>query len=296
MRSGIIDLLFCGGMKMKKMTFEALALASAFVLVACGSNKTDKAADSANAGKEKVAFATVGTTRPFSFEKDGNLTGYDIEVTKAVFEGSDKYEVEYKKTAWSSIFTGLDAGKFEMAGNNISYSDERAEKYLYSAPIASNPLVLAVNKNSGISSIADIVGKKTQVVQGTSTASMLEKYNQANADKATEINYTNEDITQMMTSVDSGKFDYKIFETQSVKKIIEEQGFQNVDIVEFDVADLGAETNPYVYFIFADGQDDLQAFVNKRIAELYEDGTLEKLSNEFLGGSYLPEAADVKAN
>lgn len=280
---------------MKKLTFGFVALASAVLLAACGSNeKTDKNTDS-SASKEKVVFATVGTTKPFSFEANGNLTGYDIEVAKAVFEGSDKYEVEYKKTAWSSIFTGLDAGKFQMAGNNISYSDERAEKYLYSAPTASNPLVLAVNKNSGISKISDITGKKTQVVQGTSTASMLEKYNQANADKATEINYTNEDITQMMTSVDSGKFDYKIFETQSVKKIIEEQGFQNIDIIEFDVADLGAETNPYVYFIFADGQEDLQAFVNKRIAELYADGTLEKLSNEFLGGSYLPDEADIKA-
>lgn len=279
---------------MKKLTVTLITLASAALLVACGSNsKTEKASESA--GKEKVVLATVGTTKPFSFEADGKLTGYDIEVAKAVFEGSDKYEVDYQKTAWSSIFTGLDAGKFQMAANNISYSDERAEKYLYSAPTASNPLVLAVNKNAGISSISGIAGKKTQVVQGTSTASILDKYNQANAGKATEINYTNEDITQMMTSVDSGKFDYKIFETQSLKKIVAEQGFQNIELIEFDLKDLGAAANPYVYFIFADGQDDLQAFVNKRIVELYENGTLEKLSNEFLGGSYLPEKADLTA-
>lgn len=280
---------------MKKLTFGIVALASTVLLAACGSSeKTEKAADSAKSEKEKVVLATVGTTKPFSFEKDGNLTGYDVEVAKAVFEGSDKYEVEYKKTAWSSIFTGLDAGKFQMAGNNFSYSEERAAKYLYSAPTATNPLVLAVNKDSGIKSIKDIAGKKTQVVAGTSTASMLDKYNQANADKVTEINYTNEDITQMMTSVNGGKFDYKIFETQSVKTIIEDQGLNNVELIEFDAADLGADTNPYVYFIFADGQDDLQKFVNTRIAELYEDGTLEKLSNEFLGGTYLPEEKDVK--
>ncbi|MGT2828829.1 transporter substrate-binding domain-containing protein [Streptococcus hillyeri] len=280
---------------MKKLTFGIVALASTVLLAACGSSeKTEKAADSAKSEKEKVVLATVGTTKPFSFEKDGNLTGYDVEVAKAVFKGSDKYEVEYKKTAWSSIFTGLDAGKFQMAGNNFSYSEERAAKYLYSAPTATNPLVLAVNKDSGIKSIKDIAGKKTQVVAGTSTASMLDKYNQANADKATEINYTNEDITQMLTSVDGGKFDYKIFETQSVKTIIEDQGLNNVELIEFDAADLGADTNPYVYFIFADGQDDLQKFVNTRIAELYEDGTLEKLSNEFLGGTYLPEEKDVK--
>ncbi|NMX24652.1 hypothetical protein HGP05_02650 [Streptococcus sanguinis] len=44
----------------------------------------------------------------------------------------------------------------------------------------------------------------------------------------------------------------------------------------------------------ASGQEDLQKFVNKRIKELYEDGTLEKLSQEFFGGSYLPDAKDIK--
>ena len=34
--------------------------------------------------------------------------------------------------------------------------------------------------------------------------------------------------------------------------------------------------------------------MNKRIKELYEDGTLEKLSKEFFGGTYLPDAKDIK--
>lgn len=283
---------------MKKLGLGLMTLTSALVLAACGGNSTTSKSSSENeassAKKEKVVLATVGTTRPFSYEDKGQLTGYDVEVAKAIFKDSDKYEVEFKKTAWSSIFTGLDADKFDMAGNNFSYSEERAAKYLYSAPTASNPLVLAVNKDSGIKSIDDIVGKKTQVVQGTSTALLLENYNKEHADDKTNVSYTNEDITQMLTSVDGGKYDYKIFETQSVKTIVEDQGLKNIELIEFDTKDLGADANPYVYFIFAGNQKDLQAFVNKRIAELYEDGTLAKLSEEFLGGSYLPEEADVK--
>lgn len=280
---------------MKKVTLGVITLASALLLAACGSSqKEEKASEATKTAKEQITLATVGTTKPFSFEVDGQLTGYDVEVAKAVFEGSDKYEVTFKKTAWSSIFTGLDSDKFQMAGNNFSYSEERAAKYLYSAPTATNPLVLAVNKDSGIKSIKDIAGKSTQVVQGTSTATMLNSYNQANAGAETTINFTNEDITQMLTSVDGGKFDYKIFETQSVKTIVEDQGLQNIELIEFDADEIGASTNPYVYFIFADGQEDLQQFVNERLVALYEDGTLEKLSNEFLGGTYLPEEAAVK--
>lgn len=280
---------------MKKLVLGAVTLLSVAVLVACGSKTSDSAKTSSEPKKEEVILATVGTTKPFSYEVDGKLTGYDIEVARAIFEGSDKYAVTYQKTAWSSIFAGLDSDKFHIGANNISYNDERASKYLYSAPIATNPLVLAVNKKSGISSLADIAGKSTQVVAGTSTAALLEAYNAEHADAATTINYTTEDIAQMLHSVDNGKFDYKIFETQSIKTIVADQGLENIELISFEPADLGASANPYVYFVLASGQEDLQAFVNKRIAELYADGTLEKLSQKYLGGSFLPAEADVTA-
>ncbi|MFA9414356.1 MULTISPECIES: amino acid ABC transporter substrate-binding protein [unclassified Streptococcus] len=275
-----------------KSIFKAgmLALASGLLLVACGTKSADTTPASSAANKKTVTLATVGTTKPFSFEKDGELTGYDIEVAKAVFEGSD-YDVTYQKTEWSSIFAGLDSDRYQIGANNISYSDERAEKYLYSAPIATNPLILAVNKNSGIKSYADIAGKSTQVVQGTATADMLQKYNEANPDKQTTIEFTKENIAPILLNLDNGKYDYKIFETQSVKTIVEEQGLNNIEILELD---LDTAQKPYVYFLFGKEETELQAFANKRIKELYEDGTLEKLSQEFLGGSYLPEAADIK--
>ena len=48
-------------------------------------------------------------------KENGELTGYDVEVAKAVFKDSDKYEVKLpKKQEWSSVFTGLDAGKYQI--------------------------------------------------------------------------------------------------------------------------------------------------------------------------------------
>ena len=64
------------------------------------------------------------------------MTGYEIEVVRAIFKDSDKYDVKFEKTEWSGVFAGLDADRYQMAVNNISYTKERAEKYLYAAPTA----------------------------------------------------------------------------------------------------------------------------------------------------------------
>ncbi|KXI12958.1 hypothetical protein HMPREF3205_00928 [Streptococcus pasteurianus] len=80
---------------MKKILgVTGVALASTTFLAACSSSSSSS---SSSSGKEEVVFATVGTTAPFSYEEDGELTGYDIEVAKAVFKDSDKYEVTFKK-------------------------------------------------------------------------------------------------------------------------------------------------------------------------------------------------------
>ena len=50
----------------------------------------------------------------------------------------------------------------------------------------------------------------------------------------------------------------------------------------------------YVYPIIAKEDKDLQKFISKRIKELYDNGTLKKLSKKYFSGSYLPEAKDIK--
>ena len=66
-------------------------------------------------GRKPLEVGTVGTTKPFSYEeKDGKLTGYEIEVLREIFKGSDKYEVNFNKTEWSSVFAGLDSDRFQI--------------------------------------------------------------------------------------------------------------------------------------------------------------------------------------
>ena len=91
---------------LKYFSLTAVSVLAIGALVACSSSSEKKTE------KTKVEVGTVGTTKPFSYEdKDGKLTGYDIEVLRAIFKGSDKYEVNFNKTKWASIFSGLDSDR-----------------------------------------------------------------------------------------------------------------------------------------------------------------------------------------
>lgn len=270
----------------KTSLVSALALVSAAVLVACSSSNGSQS----SSDKTVINVATNASPKPFNYEDEkGELTGYEIEVIKAIFKDSDKYEVKFNKTEWSGIFAGLDSDRYQLAVNNISYTEERAGKYLYALPTAKNPNVIIVNKdNNDIKSLDDIAGKSTEVVQGTSSAAQLEKYNQENPGKETKIAYTDADFQQTMKALNDGKFDYKVFDKIASESVIKNQGLDNLKVIE-----LPSSQQPYVYPIFAKGQDDLKKFVDQRIQELYKDGTLEKLSEQFFGGNYLADEKDV---
>mgnify|MGYP002755489412 FL=1 len=270
----------------KYSSLAALGLVAAGVLAACsGGAKKEEAAS-----KKEIIVATNASPKPFNYEENGELTGYEIELVRAIFKDSDKYDVKFEKTEWSGVFAGLDADRYQMAVNNISYTKERAEKYLYAAPTAKNPNVLVVKKDDpSIKSLDDIGGKSTEVVQGTTSAKQLEDYNKQHSDNPTVLNYTRADFQQIMGRLSDGQFDYKIFDKIGVETVIKNQGLDNLKVIE-----LPSDQQPYVYPLLAKGQDELKTFVDKRIKELYKDGTLEKLSKQFFGDTYLPAEADIK--
>ncbi|MBM7643574.1 amino acid ABC transporter substrate-binding protein [Streptococcus loxodontisalivarius] len=242
-----------------------------------------------SAADKEVVLATAGDIKPFSYEnKKGKLTGYDIEVVKAASKYMDGYKISYKRTAWESIFVGMDSGHYQIAANNLSYTDERAQKYLYSLPIAKNPLVLVVPESSKITSLDDIGGKTTQDDTGTSTAQLIEDWNKEHTSKPSTIDYSGEDVAKRLLDLSNGEFDYLVFDKISVETIIEQKGY------DLKVIDLDTGNNPNNYIVFSKDSEDMQEQFNQALKTMYENGQLEKLSQKYLGGSYLPDKAELE--
>ncbi|WP_231505511.1 transporter substrate-binding domain-containing protein [Paenibacillus massiliensis] len=279
-----------GSSQLKKRFLPGVFVLLLGVIIAGCGNKTG--ADTGSPGDDgnqqtTVVAATSGTSNPFSYDKNGTLTGYDVEVLKAIFEGLPEYKLEIQPIEFEGILNGLDNGRFQLGVNNFSSNEQRREKYNFSLPIIENANVFVVRKDDNtLQSINDLKGYKAVTEVGNSGATLLENYNEQHSDAKADIIYTDENFVKQFEGIEAGKYDVRIISRVSAEKAIKEHGFANLKIVPFSTEN----SDPGSYILFSKSTDSkLLDEVNKRIKEIYEDGTLLKISQEQLGGDFLPK-------
>lgn len=276
-----------------KVTFAALSLIAAGTLVACSSGSkvsSDKATS--------VVIATDGATKPFTYsDSQGNLTGYDIEVARAVFKKLPQYKVKFQVTDFSGISPGIDSGRYQMGANDFGWEKSRAEKYYFSSPLSkSNNAVLV--KSGTYKTLADLAGKSTIGNPASNYTKSIQDWNKANPDKEIKISYSADStsINTRFTQVESGKIDFMLYDKISLESAVKEQGFDNLKIEDISMDTGDAEHDGYEYFLF--GKDSqgkkLQKDVNGVLAKMQADGSLAKISKKYLGGDFVPKAEMFK--
>ena len=86
---------------------------------------------------------------PISWEVDGKLTGFDVELAKKVFAYlNEKYEaqieIEFKIIDWNSKETLLANGTIDLIWNGMTINEERANAMCISVPYLKNKQVAVV--------------------------------------------------------------------------------------------------------------------------------------------------------
>lgn len=124
---------------MKKSIIAVASLLVVGVLFLAGCQSKDIGAASSSAEKV-LRVGTEGTYSPFSFrDENDKLTGYDVDVAKAVAKKID-YKVKFVEAPWDSMLAAFDAKKTDVVFNQVAITPERKEKYLFSTPIQSRIL------------------------------------------------------------------------------------------------------------------------------------------------------------
>jgi len=241
-------------------------------LAACGSSQEDPGAGS-ELGLVKsgtLTVATEGTYRPFSFhEAGGELTGYDVEVARAV-AGQLGLEVEFKETQWDAIFAGLDAGRFDTIANQVSITDERKAKYVFSQPYTvSHGVVVVSESDTSITAIEDLKGKTTAQ---SLTSNWYEMAKSAGADVQPV-----EGWAQAVSLLQDGRVDATINDSLTYLDHINEHGESGLKVA------VQTEETSESAFVTTRRRAALATAIDGALAKLAADGTLTELSEKYFG-------------
>lgn len=281
---------------MKKKVLSSLLIAglAASAFAGCGSadagNTTTQTAENRDGSSPEVTKILCGTTTgfyPYAYnDENDNFVGYDIELIEAVFDRLPQYELEFQLNDWDAVLTGLDSGLYQISTECIFYSEERAEKYLFSDTVSYDPVVVITDaEHEDVSKLEELAGLKLPVTSGSIWSIAVEKYNEANPDKQIILEYAETDYFTRFTQAEAGEAiifaDYG-----SAIGMIEEHGF-NVRAQLIDQDDLGQYIDPsYEYFLISRGAKDAEKFqadVNAALAEVIADGTASEISIKYFG-------------
>ncbi len=314
---------------MKKRVYGFLLLAAfAMGLTACGNaaantssktssgtNATTSAADIAKASENQsettkaaatITVAYSPTSYPLSYvDETGNVTGYEIEVLKAVDTLLNDYEFVYEGNDYATNYVGLSSGVYDIVLSNAFYTDERAEQYNLTEQFLGKSEMGIIVPNEyadGINGFDDIPEgwKMKPLVAGNGLTWVIDNYNEEHPDhKLIYDGYVENFLSNadVLRKIEKGQYNYDIQMLSSwSNNVVAENGelHEYNDKFTYIPAFLVS-----TYPVIAKSQTELAAQVNDALVQLYQEGTLAKLSEEFYGYNQFElsnQNTDIKEN
>ena len=155
-----------------------------------------QAAETNNDEKQPQTIRVGSFEDTFNYvDKNGVRRGYGYELMQAL-SGYIGWKFEYVKCDWSNCFDKLENGEIDIMGD-ISYTDERAQKMLFSdEPMCEEKYILYADLSHtdiGTSDFKAMDGKRVGVLMGTEPEIMLREWENKNGIHIKHVNVNNDD-------------------------------------------------------------------------------------------------------
>ncbi len=256
-------------------------------LAACGNGGSSSAAsatstDAATSATSASSTGAAGFTfkhgfdldyRPYSYLDDNGQTGgFDVELAQAVCA---HYGWTYEAVPfnWDAKDAELQAGSCDCIWSGFTING-RENEYLWSKPYSDNTQMIMVKKDSGISKLTDLAGKKVGVQTATSAYDLL---NDEEGQKALADTFASLEVfdtyTIAITDLKAGAIDAIAVDVTRAKEAIANDN----TLALLDEA-LGSEQ----YGIgFRKDDKELCDQVNAALDALAADGTVAKIAAKY---------------
>ncbi|CAM3191236.1 transporter substrate-binding domain-containing protein [Filibacter tadaridae] len=263
---------------MRKLKSLFLLLAASIVLLAaCGEDKDtskekkdDGSYDLVNEGS--LTFAASGLYKPFNFEEDGKLTGFDIEIGNAIAEKMG-LKPNPVTNPFETIMQGLIGEKYDAIIGSMAYTKERAKHANFTEPYYySGGMIFVSENNTEIKSVDDLKGKKIGVVAQST-------YEEPAKTVSDNIQYYSSDVVALKDLTVADRLDAVI-----TADIV---GLEAIDN-DFAIKGIGKPLWVEQPSIAVRPENDaLRKEIDKALKEIIEDGTYDEISQKWFNRNLL---------
>jgi polar amino acid transport system substrate-binding protein len=224
---------------------------------------------------------------PFEYRTEsGDLTGFDVDIAKAVFEEEMGLGYEFKQTGFDTIIPSLKNDNFRVIMSAMTINDERAQEVDFSDPYFTAYQTVAILDNGNITELDDLKGKTVAVQKGTTGEGAAEGLKEDFDGDLTIDSY--DQITGAFNALLNNQASAVINDNTVNAKYVNEQ--DDVVFLEGDGEAAEGDENapPYLtltveeYGIaFRQDDDEFRKQVNEALAAIEESGRYEEIYGEY---------------
>lgn len=260
-------------MKLRSMQVLAVAL-----LLGSGCSSPDKSKATADLDQSLSRVKHSGVLLwgadvvggiPYVYEDPkhpGEYTGFEMEIARGI-AGHLGVKLKLVVKPWDTLIPELQRGSFDMAMNGIEDTPERAKIVGFSDPYFVYSQQLTVRREtSGITSLADLHGKRVATLSGTAAEDLLRAQPAVHAVVAPEITYSYQDL-------ENGKVDAVLLDSP----IAVAYGASNPKLK--NVGESFEEGRYIIAFRAEDGA--LKVAVNQALARMRASGELKEIYKRY---------------
>ncbi|PMR72303.1 transporter substrate-binding domain-containing protein [Billgrantia endophytica] len=223
----------------------------------------------AQAEQETFSYAMTGLYPPFSYRENGELTGFDVEIGRALAEEMGM-EAEAVGNPWQTLIAALRSDRFDAVIGSMAITEERQQQVDFTDPYYSSGAQVFISADDEeLTSVDDLRGKTIGVLVASSFADAAKEY----SDDLTT--YT-DDVTALRDLTVRGRVDAVITDQLVGENAIMKANLAVKPLGEpIYVDDIGIAVNK--------GNEEMLERLNQALAAIKENGRYAEISEQYFG-------------
>lgn len=225
------------------------------------------------AGDKVYVVGTDAAYPPFEKMEADKITGFDIDVIKAVADAAG-FKVEVKHTGWDPLFDGIDKGNVDLGISAITITDERKAKYDFSEPYFEATQLIMLPEDSTVTKVSELKGKKIGVQSATTGEQVVKKV----LGNTYEGLKGYEDTPSAVDDFFTGRVEAVVADNavlQDYSKTLKDKKFKLVKDESFEVENYG--------IMVKKGNTELLEKINQGLKTIKENGKLQEIHKQYFG-------------